>query len=103
VGHVERQDEDPLRFSLEPQASGLTPENSCASFLEISEALHLDIFHQSQKIRFFDSFATWARAPNSKSSTGPAKRAFSSTENDTNKLILLIILSANDHPVIGGI
>ena len=44
-------------FCLEPRASDLELEISCASFLGISEALHLGIFHQPLKIRFFDSFA----------------------------------------------
>ena len=57
-------------FCLEPRSSSLEPADSHASFLGMSEALHLDIFHQPQRIRFFDSFIgeyasqkTYARIP----------------------------------------
>ena len=40
-----------------PHPSSLRRTAMYASFLENSEALHLDIFHQPQRNRFFDSFA----------------------------------------------
>jgi hypothetical protein len=39
-----------------PYPSSLRRTSMCASFLGISEALHLDIFHQPHRHRFFDSF-----------------------------------------------
>ncbi len=38
-----------------PHPSSLRRTSMYASFLRISEALHLDIFHQPPKGRFFDS------------------------------------------------
>jgi hypothetical protein len=40
-----------------PHPSSLRRTSMYVSFLGISEALHLDIFHQPQRNRFFDSFA----------------------------------------------
>ena len=45
---------DGLRY---PHPSSLRHTSGYASFLGISEALHMDIFHQPQRNRFFDSFA----------------------------------------------
>ncbi len=39
-----------------PHPSSLRRTPMYASFLGISEALHLDIFHQPLRSRFFDSF-----------------------------------------------
>ena len=39
-----------------PYPSSLRRTSLYASFLGISEALHLDIFHQLLKSKFFDSF-----------------------------------------------
>ncbi len=39
-----------------PHPSSLRRTSMYASFLGISEALHLDIFHQPLRSRFFDSF-----------------------------------------------
>ena len=39
-----------------PHPSSLQRTSTYASFLGISEALHLDIFHQPQRSWFFDSF-----------------------------------------------
>jgi len=58
MGREERQDEDPFCFSPEPQAPGLTPRKSYASFLRISEALHLGVFHQPLTSWFFDNLKT---------------------------------------------
>ncbi len=38
-----------------PHPSSLRRTSMCASFLGISAALHLDIFHQPLRSRFFDS------------------------------------------------
>jgi hypothetical protein len=45
-----------------PHPSSLRRTSMYASFLGISEALHLDIFHQPLRSRFFDSFriSLWA-------------------------------------------
>ncbi len=40
-----------------PHPSSLRRTSMYSSFLGISEALHMDIFHQPQRNRFFDSFA----------------------------------------------
>jgi hypothetical protein len=40
-----------------PHPSSLRRTTMYASFLRISEALHLDVFYQPQRTRGFDSFA----------------------------------------------
>jgi hypothetical protein len=57
-----------------PYPSSLRRTSMYASFLGISEALHLDIFHQPPKILFFDSFARrnnrWSVRPSPGDQTG---------------------------------
>jgi hypothetical protein len=50
-----KKDDGGLRFSLVPFALRPVPD-SYASFLGISEALHMDIFHQPLRSRFSLSF-----------------------------------------------
>jgi hypothetical protein len=48
-------------LSRYPHPSSLRRTSMYASFLGISEALHMDIFHQPLRSRFFDSLNDWEK------------------------------------------